>query len=80
MIAALDVPLQLGWVEIHFAQLPVCISRRTSRYRGWNGSEPTPPAVQQNGKSFQFAMKAGVPICMGGDVGVFAQGQNAREI
>ena len=25
-------------------------------------------------------MKAGVPICMGGDVGVFSHGQNAREM
>ncbi len=25
-------------------------------------------------------MKAGVPICMGGDVGVFAHGENAREM
>ena len=27
-----------------------------------------------------MALKAGVPICMGGDVGVFAHGQNAREM
>jgi imidazolonepropionase-like amidohydrolase len=55
-------------------------SDATSRYRGWNGSEPAPAAVQLNRKSFQMAMKAGVPICMGGDVGVFAHGQNAREM
>ena len=55
-------------------------SDATSRYRGWNGNEPAPPAVEQNRKSFQMAMKAGVPICMGGDVGVFAHGQNAREM
>ncbi len=55
-------------------------SDATSRYRGWNGSEPAPPAVQMNRKSFRMAMKAGVPICMGGDVGVFAHGQNAREL
>jgi imidazolonepropionase-like amidohydrolase len=55
-------------------------SDATSRYRGWNGSEPAPQAVQLNRKSFQMAMKAGVPICMGGDVGVFSHGQNAREI
>jgi imidazolonepropionase-like amidohydrolase len=55
-------------------------SDATSRYRGWNGSEPAPPAVEQNRKSFQMAVRAGTPICMGGDVGVFAHGQNAREM
>ena len=55
-------------------------SDATSRYRGWDGSEPAPTAVAINRKSFQSAMKAGVPVCMGGDVGVFAHGQNAREL
>ena len=55
-------------------------SDATSRYRGWNGSEPAPAAVLINRTSFQLAMKAGVHICMGGDVGVFAHGQNAREM
>ncbi|MEJ7676756.1 MAG: amidohydrolase family protein [Segetibacter sp.] len=31
-------------------------------------------------KSFQNALQAGVAICMGGDVGVFAHGDNAREM
>ena len=55
-------------------------SDATSRYRGWNGSEPAPPAVVLNRQSFRMALKAGVPICMGGDVGVFSHGQNAREM
>ncbi|MEO5938204.1 MAG: amidohydrolase family protein [Sphingomonas sp.] len=55
-------------------------SDATSRYRGWDGSEPAPPAVALNRSSFKLAMKAGVPMCMGGDVGVFAHGQNAREM
>lgn len=55
-------------------------SDATSRYRGWNGREPAPHAVQLNRASFRMAMKAGVPICMGGDVGVFAHGQNVREM
>lgn len=55
-------------------------SDATSRYRGWNGNEPAPPAVQTNRKSFVMAMRAGVPMCMGGDVGVFAHGRNAREM
>lgn len=55
-------------------------SDATSRYRGWNGTKPVPLTVNLNRASFQMAMKAGVPICMGGDVGVFAHGQNAREM
>jgi len=55
-------------------------SDATSRYRGWSGAEPAPDAVQINRKSFQMALKAGVHLCMGGDVGVFAHGQNAREM
>jgi imidazolonepropionase-like amidohydrolase len=55
-------------------------SDATSRYRGWTGAEPAPEAVQINRKSFQMALKAGVHLCMGGDVGVFAHGQNAREM
>jgi imidazolonepropionase-like amidohydrolase len=55
-------------------------SDATSRYRGWTGAEPAPEAVQINRKSFQMALKAGVHMCMGGDVGVFAHGQNAREM
>ncbi len=51
-----------------------------SRYRGWNGSEPAPEAVLLARKAFAAALKARVPMCMGGDVGVFAHGQNAREM
>jgi imidazolonepropionase-like amidohydrolase len=55
-------------------------SDATSRYRGWDGNEPASPAVALNRSSFRLAMKAGVRMCMGGDVGVFAHGQNAREM
>ena len=51
-----------------------------SRYRDWNGSAPEPEAVQEKRKSFAAALAAGVPICMGGDVGVYAHGDNAREM
>lgn len=54
-------------------------SDAVARYRGWDGSEPAPPAVVLNRHSFALSLKAGVHICMGGDVGVFAHGQNARE-
>jgi imidazolonepropionase-like amidohydrolase len=49
-------------------------------FQGWNGQEPAPESVQENRRSFQMAMKAAVPICMGGDVGVFAHGQNWLEM
>ena len=49
-------------------------------FQGWNGQEPAPESVQENRRSFQLAMKSGVPICMGGDVGVFAHGKNWLEM
>src|SRR3954449_8210028 len=49
-------------------------------FQGWNGQEPAPESVQQNRRSFRLAMQAGVPICMGGDVGVFAHGRNWLEM
>jgi imidazolonepropionase-like amidohydrolase len=49
-------------------------------FQGWNGQEPAPESVQENRRAFQMAMKAGVRICMGGDVGVFPHGQNWLEM
>jgi imidazolonepropionase-like amidohydrolase len=49
-------------------------------FQGWNGQEPAPESVQENRRSFQLAMKEGVRICMGGDVGVFAHGHNWLEM
>ncbi len=65
----------------HIALCPtLAASDATSRYRGWTGSEPAPPAVVLNRASVRMAIDAGVPICVGGDVGVFAHGSNAREM
>ncbi len=51
------------------------------QYRGWRkGIDPEPASIINKKKSFQLALKAGVKICMGGDVGVFAHGDNAREM
>ena len=51
------------------------------QYRGWKkGTDPEPERITQKKKSFQQALQAGVTICMGGDVGVFAHGDNAREM
>lgn len=52
----------------------------SARYRGWTGAEPAPAAVRLSRESLGRALAAGVPICMGGDVGVFAHGTNAREM
>ena len=49
-------------------------------FQHWNGQEPAPESVQENRRSFRLAMAAGVPICMGGDVGVFSHGKNWLEM
>ena len=49
-------------------------------FQKWNGQEPAPESVQENRRSFIAAIKAGVPICMGGDVGVYTHGQNWLEM
>jgi len=51
-----------------------------ARYNGWDASQPEPLRITEKRKSFQAALKAGVTICMGGDVGVFPHGDNAREM
>ena len=53
----------------------------TAQYKGWHkGTDPAPPHIQQKHQSMEAALKAGVPLAMGGDVGVFAHGDNAREM
>jgi imidazolonepropionase-like amidohydrolase len=49
-------------------------------FQHWNGQEPAPASVQENRRAFRLAMAAGVPICMGGDVGVFSHGKNWLEM
>ena len=52
-----------------------------AQYRGWRkGIDSVPQNVMAKRKSFTAALKAGVTICMGGDVGVFPHGDNAREM
>jgi len=59
----------------------IAASEAYARYfEAWNGAEPAPESVQENRRSFRLAMKEGVPICMGGDVGVFSHGQNWLEM
>ena len=52
-----------------------------SQYRGWKkGQDPLPARLQQKHASVVAALKAGVTLVMGGDVGVFTHGDNAREM
>jgi imidazolonepropionase-like amidohydrolase len=55
-------------------------SDAVSHYKGWNGSDPAPPMVAQARRAFSLARAAGVTMCVGGDVGVFPHGENAREM
>jgi imidazolonepropionase-like amidohydrolase len=66
----------------HIALCPtIAASEAYARYfQNWNGQEPAPASVQENRRAFRLAMQAGVPICMGGDVGVFAHGKNWLEM
>jgi imidazolonepropionase-like amidohydrolase len=52
-----------------------------SQYKGWRkGIDPEPDHITAKRKSVKAALDAGVTICMGGDVGVFTHGDNAREM
>jgi imidazolonepropionase-like amidohydrolase len=44
------------------------------------GRTPEPDRLKEKWTSFRLALDAGVPICFGGDVGVFAHGKNVREL
>ncbi len=51
------------------------------QYRGWKKTiDPEPARILAKRQSFTLALKLGVNICMGGDVGVYAHGDNAREM
>ncbi|MTB50966.1 amidohydrolase family protein [Lewinella sp. W8] len=51
------------------------------QYRGWKkGQDPEPERIVNKRKSFGAALKAGVTIVAGGDVGVFPHGDNVREL
>lgn len=51
------------------------------RYQGWRpGLDPEPAGVTEKRASIKAALAAGVTLCNGSDVGVFAHGENAREL
>jgi len=50
-------------------------------FDGWvKGRDAPTPALAAKRASFRAALAAGVPICFGGDVGVFPHGDNVREL
>jgi len=53
----------------------------TASYKGWKkGTDPETDAIKNKHRMFTDALKSGIKICMGGDVGVFAHGDNSREM
>jgi imidazolonepropionase-like amidohydrolase len=56
-------------------------SDATQQYAGWRkGTDPEPDRIKAKRASFKAALAARVLICNGSDVGVFAHGDNAREL
>jgi imidazolonepropionase-like amidohydrolase len=52
-----------------------------AKYRGWKkATVPEPAALKSKRASFKEALEAGVTIACGSDAGVFAHGDNAREL
>ena len=59
----------------------VAATDAVSQYRGWRkGSDPEPDVIKSKRESMKAAREAGVTFAMGGDAGVFAHGENVREI
>lgn len=52
----------------------------TARYAGWRDGQAPTPRMAQKRAGFQAALAAGVPMCVGGDAGVYAHGTNAWEM
>jgi imidazolonepropionase-like amidohydrolase len=56
-------------------------SEAMSKYRGWRpGSQPEPAALRSRRTGFKEALETGVIIANGSDAGVFAHGDQAREL
>jgi imidazolonepropionase-like amidohydrolase len=66
----------------HIALCPtIAATEAIERYRGWKpGVDSEPPALAHKRAAVRAAVAAGVTICNGSDAGVFAHGDNAREI
>jgi imidazolonepropionase-like amidohydrolase len=55
-------------------------SEAVAHYAGWKNGEPEPQSLARKRASFKAALASGVTILSGSDVGVFAHGDNAREL
>jgi imidazolonepropionase-like amidohydrolase len=79
---AIDRELAELMVERNVAVCPTLAAvEATQQYAGWRkGQDPEPPRVTQKKESFRIALEAGVPICFGGDVGVYSHGNNVWEL
>ena len=51
------------------------------QYSGWRrGADPEPERIRAKRASFEAAMRSGVQLCFGGDVGVYTHGDNVRDL
>lgn len=56
-------------------------SEAMSRYQGWRkGADPEPKSLKSRRAGFKEALESGVTIICGSDAGVFAHGDQAREL
>ena len=69
-------------VEKNVAYCPtLAAGDATSQYAGWKkGIDPEPARLARKRVTFKAALEAGVKMCFGGDVGVYAHGDNVREL
>ena len=69
-------------VEKNVAFCPtIAAGDATSQYAGWKkGVDPEPARITRKRETFRAALAAGVKMCFGGDVGVYAHGDNVREL
>jgi len=69
-------------VEKNVAFCPtIAAGDATAQYAGWKkGVDPEPARIARKRETFKAALAVGVKMCFGGDVGVFAHGDNVREL
>jgi imidazolonepropionase-like amidohydrolase len=71
--------LMIAHHTVYFPTLAA--SESIAKYKGWvKGKMEDPASVARRKKGFKEALQAGVIIGMGGDVGVFAHGENVLEM
>ena len=69
-------------VEKNVAYCPtIAAGDATAQYAGWKkGVDPEPERIARKRDTYKAALAAGVKMCFGGDVGVYAHGDNLREL